>query len=388
MSRMNPWMALVAATVLSACGMPANPADGGTDAGVDGGTGGEDAGSCSGGQVRAGGACSAWVEDLSSCTPDATDYQPRDGVPGDDGWPACISDDNTYHLVGSGLPAAAARTAAFDAMALKLWKNPSVPTAADFLSARDDYSVAQGLASRVARRQDVTYPEVPGGDKFACQSAGIPEQYPDRCVGPAKLKPLVDDAFQKGAACEKPLVQAARIEAALLWFLHLSMTSEVWTCSFEKREDCDAAMGYYATEPVRSSHTGYAGYVHALAPASHDAIFDALLAVRCWRDADTALPAANMALYDLAQAQVLDASLRGMAVVLRDRVGKLACTQGEELEAHQAFVQVIGGFLVHAAEPRNAQAAARLGAFAAAPSGDAAAVAALQADLDTLFSCP
>lgn len=380
MKRWSGWLAGVAVLGLAACGTPTPP---GTDGGADGGT-------CEGGSAREAGACnaSAWMEDLAACVPASTDYQPRDDTPGDDGWPACVSDDNTYHLIGAGLPAASARTAAFDAMAARLWKNPKVPTPADFLAARDDYSVAQGLASRVGRRQDVAYPEVPGGDKFACSNAGIPEQYPDRCAGPGKLKPLIDDAFQKGAACDAPLVQAARIEAALLWFMHLSMTSEFWTCSFDDLEDCDAAVGYYTGELRRDSYAGYAGYVHALAPGTHDRIFDALLAGRCWRDADPALPAANTALYDLAQAQLQQASLRGIAVIVRDRVGKLACLQGDEREAARAFVGVLGGLLDHSAQDRNAQAAARFKAFAAAPSSEPSAVAAAQADLDALFGCP
>jgi len=366
-----------------ACGTPdSNPVDGGSP--VDGGN------ACSGGEARAG-ACSAsaWVEDLSACTPLGTDYQPRDGVPGDDGWPACISDDNTFHLVGPGLPAASSRTAAFDAMAAKLWRNAAVPSAADFLSARDDYSVAQGLASRVARRQDVTYPEVAGGDKFACQTdPNAAAQHPDRCAGPAKIKPIIDDAFQKGAACDKPLVQAARIEAGLLWFFHLSMTSEVWTCSFDDIEDCDAAMGYYSGEPRRDSLAGYAKYVHAIAPGTHDRIFDALLAERCWRDADTAMPSANATLYGLAQGQLQQSSLRGIAVIVRDRVERLGCLQGDEFEAAQAFVQVLGGFLDHAAQARDSAAAARLKAYVAAPSPEPAARAGALADLDALFGCP
>jgi len=380
--RASGWWGLCAAGVV-ACGAPeTGPVDGGNT--PDGGA------ACTGGESRTGTcSASAWVEDLSACTPLATDYQPRDGVAGDDGWPACISDDNTFHLVGTGLPAASSRTAAFDAMSSKLWANPSVPTAADFLSARDDYSVAQGLASRVARRQDVTYPEVPGGDKFACQTdANAAAQNPDRCAGPAKLKPLIDDAFQKGAACDKPLVQAARIEAGLLWFLHLSMTSEVWTCSFDDAEDCDAAMGYYTGEPRRDSHVGYARYVQSIAPGTHDRIFDALLAERCWRDADPAMPAANTALYDLAQSQLQHASLRGIAVIVRDRVERMGCMQGEELEAAQAFVRVLGGFLDHAAQGRDATTAARLKAYTDAASQDSAARAAAQADLDALFGCP
>jgi hypothetical protein len=362
------------------CGTPGEGlSDGGAEA--DGGA-----------ALDSGSACARVLppEDMSACAPGANDYQPRDGVPGDDGWPACISDDGVFHPLGTGIPAASARTLAFDSMAAKLWDNPAPPTAADFLSARDDYSVAQGLASRVARRQDVSYPEVPGGDKFACQAdPSVPAQYPDRCAGPARLKPTIDAAFVSGANGEKPRVQAARIEAALLWFLHLSMTSEVWTCSFDKTSDCDAAAGYYAAELTQTPATGFGRYVARTGPETHARIFDALLAVRCWRDADTALPASRTDLYEAALEQLDRASLRGIALAVAERLEVARCAEGEAREAALQFVQVLGGFLVHAAESRDAATAARWAAFAAAPDvSTESAVQAAQADLGALFSCP
>jgi hypothetical protein len=68
-------------------------------------------------------------------------------------------------------------------MAGKLWRNAASPTGDDFISARDDYSAAQGLGSRVERRQDIHYPEVPGNDKFSCSDPTVAAQYPDRCAG-------------------------------------------------------------------------------------------------------------------------------------------------------------------------------------------------------------
>ncbi len=363
---------LAALTLMTACGAPIPTADGGVDAGTQ----------------RDGGGCAAYVEDVTACMPSATDYQPRRGMPGANGWPACISDGNEYRLVGAELPATVARIAAFESMAGKLWRNAVAPTPADFLSARDDYSVAQGLASRVARRQDVAYPEVPGGDKFACQSAGVPAQYPDRCAGPAKLKPVIDDAFVQAAAGVRPRAQAARIEAGLLWFLHLSMLSEVWTCGFSGTTDCDSSAAYYTGEARRDAPSGFAKYVAALSPQTHDRIFDALLAVRCWRDVDRALPAGNPALADRAGAQLAQASLRGIAVILRDRIGQLGCATGDDLDAAVEFVKTLGPFLDREASTRDATRAARLRAFVTAPMPDATAVAQAQADLAALFDCP
>jgi len=389
MRRTTTFSLALSAALLWACG--AQPTPGG-DGGTDGGAGDScsaDAGLC---------AAARYTESLAACMPLSTDYRPRDNLPGANGWPACITDDNTFHLIGAGIPAAAARVSAFDAMAAKLWGNRCAPSPTDFLSARDDYSVAQGLGSRVARRQDVSYPEVPGADKFACAMAGVPDQYPDRCAGPAKLKPIIEGAFAQGIAGVEPRSQAARIEAALLWFMHLSMTSEVWTCSFVDLEDCDAAAAYYSGETTRASRQGYAGAVARLGPGTHDRIFDALLAQRCWRDVDMQLPtlptaadggvAGRYDLYQRSAAQLDVASLRGMALILRERIGQLTCSTGDELAAHTAFVKVLGGLMVHAAQLRDATKAARLAAFAAAPTGDAAAVATAQADLDAVFSCP
>jgi hypothetical protein len=273
-------------------------------------------------------------------------------------------------------------------MGTKLWKNSGTPTKADFLSARDDYSVAEGLASRVARRQDISYPEVPGTDKFACQSAGVPAQYPDRCAGPAKLKPIIDDAFVKGSAEEQPLVQAARIEAALLWFFHLSLSSEIWTCSFSSIKDCDSAMAYYTQVSARGAPAGYAAYVAALGPETHDRIYDALLAARCWRDADQAMPSTDTQRYALAQAQLSKAALRGAALILRDRIGRIPCTSGEARQAHIELVKVLGGLIDHGASGLDAAKAAQLKAYTASPTADAAAASAAQAAIDAIFACP
>lgn len=367
------WVAALA--LAAACGPKPSETDGGTDGGT------YDAGYC---------AQADHPENVSACTPLATDYRPRAGVPGANGWPACISDDNTWHLIGTGLPAAVARSVAFETMGTKLWHKAGTPTKDDFLSARDDYSVASGLASRVVRRQDVHYPEVPGTDKFACSNAGIPEQYPDRCAGPAKLKPLIDDAFQKGLAEQQPLVQAARIEAALLWFFYLSMTSEVWTCSFSDLADCDSASGYYSQLRTRSDPAGLGRYVAALGPETHHRIHDALLAERCWRDVDSAMPASSqyLFLYDRALAQLDTATLRGLGLILRARIGWVACTTGEAQLAHMEFVKVLGGLLDHQAVAIDATQAAKLKAFTGNPTGDESAVASAQAAIDALFACP
>ena len=334
------------------------------------------------------GGCPGYTEDLTACAPAPTDYQPRQGVSGANGWPACISDDNAYHLVGSDTPSSASRSVSFDVMGVRLWNNSAEPTREDFLAARDEYSVAAGIASRVARRQDIHYAEVPGGDKFACQSAGVPEQYPERCAGPGRLKPIIDGAFEKGLARTEPRLQAARIEAALLWFFHLSLSSEVWTCSFNALGDCDSAMAYYSQMSERDAPQGLAKLVADLGPETHQRIFDAMLAVRCWRDADPALPMTNTGQYERAQAQLSKAALRGQALILRERIGRIGCLTGAAQAAQAEFVKVLGGLLDHDAGLLDAAKAAELKAYTASPTADPSAISAAQAAIDSIFACP
>src|SRR5438093_75970 len=71
-----------------------------------------------------------YTENVAACMPSATDYQPRKMISG--GFMKCISDDNMFHLVDMQLPPAAARVTAFEAMAGKLWRNPSAPSKDNF----------------------------------------------------------------------------------------------------------------------------------------------------------------------------------------------------------------------------------------------------------------
>lgn len=333
-----------------------------------------------------------YTEDVSKCTPGKNDYQPRLMKPGSNGWPMCPKIDaspNKWVLKGTDQPPATARSIAFESMAKKLWDARKIDSNA-FIAARDEYSVAEGLASRVGRRQDVSYPELPGDDKFACANAGVPAMFPDRCAGPAKLKPIIDDAFVKGINGEKQVVQAARLEAALLWFFHLSMTSEVWTCSFDDITDCDAAAGYYTQTSARDMPAGLAKYVFAQGPETHNRIYDALLAERCWRDVDDMLPMNPMYkdLYTWSSAQLNKASLRGQALILRERIGRIGCLTGEAQEAQIEFVKVLGGLLDHGAGLLDAQTAATLKTYTSAPKTDASSITAAQAAIDKIFSCP
>jgi hypothetical protein len=367
----------LALCLLAACkpGPVANVDQGGTgnlDQGVN------DAGTCT---VTA-------TEDLRQCTHAATDYEPRVNGSANDTWPVCISDDNQFHLIGPGTPSAAARMMTFITMGSKLWNNPSPPSFQDFLDARDLYSISQGIGSRVERRQDIHYPEIPGDNKLRCSEPGIPDQYPDRCAGPARILPIVNDAFQRGLAQSEPRVQAARLEAALLWFFYLSTISEIWTCSFDDIVDCDSMWGYYNAAMPREQPLGFAAYIDAQSPETHQRAFDALLAVRCWRDLDRTLPAQDLSRYEQVVNQLDRAELRGLARILRTRFAYLRCTTGEVQRAHLAFISVLGQFMDRAARAIDQARADVLQQQYSASSPDAVDVSAAQAALDALFPCP
>lgn len=327
----------------------------------------------------------AFVEDVSACMPLATDYQPRVDNSANDAWPACISDQNTYSRIQQNI-STIARVEAFDQIAALLWRDGKVPTAQDFVDARVLYAQDQGLDSRVQRREDIHYPAPANGAK--CSEMGIPEQYPDRCVGPSKLLPILNDAFAKGAQGESPLVHARRVEAALLWFLYISALSEVTSCT-QKPVDCDSAWAYYTGGTPRESPIGFARYVDALGPETHDRAYDATLAVRCWRNLDNETGVAmDLAMRDRARAQLDVATLRGMALILRERFTKLDCGDEAAEAAELAFIKELVPLLDRAARERDPAQADVLVAQATKASAAEVDIAAATAAIDALFPCP
>lgn len=331
--------------------------------------------------------CQPFAGALSSCKCSNDDYAPRFNGSKNDTWPACVSDGNAYVLLGTSTPGASARTLAFVSMGTKLWKNTAIPSAADMTAARDEYAVANGIGSRVARRQDIHYPEVPGSNKFACNDLTLAAMYPDRCAGPGKLKPIIDDAFTKGIAGTKPIVQSARIEAALLWFFYLSSLSEIWTSSFDNAPDVDSFWGYLSgTE--RSKPIGLAQYFQQLDQETYDRAFDAVLAARCWRDLDKDLPSTCSLFYQRAANQADKAFTRGMALILRDRMTKIPTLTGEAQEAAIVFVNIIGGLLDRAARAVDPAKADQLKSSTQATTAAGVNVGQSQSIIDSLFGCP
>ena len=326
------------------------------------------------------------VLDNPTCKPGTTDYQPRDNGSANDTWAACISDDNTYHpfnpSVGSN-----ARTEAFEEMSVLLgFGGNKVPACDDFLKAKEAYAQPEGLGSRIARREDVHYPPVmKDGKEVACRdlSASEIQQNPDRCISQAKIQPLIEKAMNDGATGKDPVLNAARVEAAALWFSYVSIYKEIETCGTEDKEDCDSATGYYGGVQTRDNPIGFGSYVRARSPQAHDRVWDGLLAARCWRDLDQDMPAKNTALMKQAMDQTDRAALRGLALIVRERFQN-APTCPVALES----VRILGPVLNRAAMATDPANAAVLAAEVARSDGAAINVKAASDAIDALFPCP
>jgi hypothetical protein len=316
--------------------------------------------------------------DNASCQPLVDDYVPGSAT---DGWDACISDDGLYHPFDPNI-SSVARVGAFEEIATLLGFGQSkVPCPQDFLDARVAYSTAEGVESRVSRREDEHYPAAPA----ACNAMTPAElaQYPERCVGPAQIQPLLNEAFQQGIDGIDPVRNAARIEAGLLWFFYLSSYKEAITCTTTPA-DCDSCYAYYTGGEPETAGLGLSRYLRDRSAQAHGRVWDGILAVRCWRDLDNPTGAAtNPALRDLATAQLDRALLRGVALIVRQRVQTLPCDQAWET------VQILAKVLDREAEARDPTVAAVLRTELAAPNGQAGVTVSAVVDaLDSLFPCP
>jgi len=363
-------------------------------------TGGETESADSGSGTETEGACVPSDAELtpfdeSGCTPAETDYQPTVNGSADDMWPACTNDDGNYTpLEPSG---AAARVEAWEMMRT-IFAGGLMPE--DFTAARAQYAIDQGIESRVQRREDVRYPEIPAEDQDPtvdfdkqCTIETNVEAYPERCAGPARIAPIINEAFVAGQMGEgDPAVHAARIDAAIAWFMYISVLKEsTFSCPVAGFEgDCDSGWAYYNGSTGRDNPIGLGRDVNDVSPLANNRIFDGLAAMRCWRDtypadmdADTTDP-----LYIAGRDQLDRANDYGYARVLRDRLNRQLPLCGAEAEANWAWIQVAGQGLVKAAQDLDAGRAATWEALLAndAPTPDD--ILAGAAVLDTLFPCP
>ena len=349
---------------LSDAGDGSGGATGGSGGGSHGGTGGSADGGSGGGAPPV------------VCEPGESDF------PGD-AWPECISDDGEFHPFRPDNISSMARVAAFEQIADQLWRDAIAPGSRAFIDAQLTFVEDEGLGSRVARRYDVHYP-TPGDDVSCRDETGL--DHPDYCVGPARILPIVNNAFDAGIGGTDAGPSAARIEAALLWFLYVSTFKEANTCKGAAK-DCDSSWAYYTGGHQRDGGIGLSGYLRRLEPETHERIFDGILAVRCWRHLDDAEEATNDEMMTDATTQLDRALDRGLAVLLIDRLETLADSDGVERAAAWAFLEVLGPVADRAARLIDAGAADRLAAVWAG-TADAVDIDAAIADLEILFPCP
>jgi hypothetical protein len=313
-------------------------------------------------------------------------------------FPACVSDADptTYVLVGSS-PSTIARIAAFETIASMLFIS-GAPSQQAFIDARVAYLQANGLESRVARREDEHYPPAmnSGGAVAACNTLTMAEQlnYPNRCIGPLTLTPLIASAFTDGANATDPLARrlaAARIEAGLLHFLQLSVYKEAVTCRATPA-DCDSSWAYYGGGDQRAAGKGLARYVRGLETSTHERNFDGVLAIRCWRGLDDPAVTTDDAMFDglrtFALAQIDRAVHRATAIILRARVVEMTTATGAELTVRWEMVRYLGKAIQREATLRDAARGATLAAELAKTDATMVDEAAILGVLDAVFPCP
>lgn len=364
---MIKWLVFWAVVAVFAAGCQAGADDGSAMAGGDGDGDGDACMPRDADGIPDGGECVVADGDFAPCT--------------DDGWDACISDDGAYHRIEPTI-SSIARVAAFEEIAQMLFDPTSDADGDAFLAARLMYQEDEGLDSRVVRRYDPHF-DVPADTD--CSANGVPDSYPDYCVGPALLSPALLDALNDGIQGTDPRQNAARVEAGLLWFLYVSTYKESLTCT-DTAKDCDSAYAYYTGGESARGGVGLSRYVREVDPYAHDRVWDGLLALRCWRDLDDGETAQNTAQRDQAREQVDRAELAGLASIFRSRLDLLAAaTVVDEQAYHDAFLRALAPVFdraLRAVSPDEADAFAA--AVEAADIDTATAADALSSAID----CP
>ncbi len=318
----------------------------------------------------------------NDCGPNADDY------PGA-AWPDCIADDGQWHLTGSNAesgnpPSSQARIASFETMSNLLVCGEGIPSSEAFLDARMEYAIDNGLDSRVQRRYDahLERPE----DDINCRGEDHGERFPEYCIGPGRILPSLTSAFIDGSEGQEPMSSAARVEAGLLWFFYVSTYKEAYSCK-STAKDCDSAWAYYgAGQTADAPAVGLAKYVQRIDTYSHTRVFDALLAIRCWRDLDSAEESEDENMHNRALAQLDTALDHALAVILINRVERVLDADGATDSADWAFLGILGPVIDRAARTIDPERADQL--LALWDSGTREAGITIVSLLEGLFPCP
>jgi len=361
-------------------------------------TGPEDSGT----EDTTGGECDVDLPgvDEAPCAPLTTDFVPDSA---DDPYDACVADSGEWTLI-AGAPSSAARVEAYEDI-VELLRGDAPPDADAFTEARALYATDNGLESRVLRREDTHYPPIPVEDQDPevafdqqCTILDNADTYPDRCVGPARMAPILDEAFVAGMTGEgDPAVNAARIDATLQWFLFVSAYKEAASC-VELPDNCDSSWAYYGGGTDRDNPLGLGANIREISTMAHDMIYDGELAMLCWRDlypgdADPTwdeLPGAGQSTFEGGHEQLDNALWYGWARLVRSHLEQQqpgVCST--EADANWAFLQIAGPVLSPEAERRDAVAAADLtGIWAGDAAPDVAGIEGAVAAIDAIFPCP
>lgn len=319
--------------------------------------------------------------DNTTCKINQGDYKPNNQ---DDGWPPCISDDGFYHPFDPNI-SSIARVEAFEKIAQLLFKT-TPPTPQEFNEARIAYAQDQGLESRVSRREDEHYP--PANKKCQDMTEEELQQNKDRCVGPAQIRPLLNQAFKEGYEGKDPILNAMKIEAGLLWFLYLSVYKEAVTCATTK-VDCDSHYAYYTGGETHDKGKGLSRYVLSLSKNTHERIWDGILAVRCWRDLDNGDIASDKETQQKALVQLDRALLRGMALIVMNRIEDLKQETCDEMRsAYWEGVRILGKVLLREANQRDKTKAKEIEEEISKERHQEANLSKLSDALQTTFPCP
>jgi hypothetical protein len=369
---MRRWLVMSCAVLT--CLAPGCGDDDDTTAGAGGGGGVAGVGGAAGGECEP--RDPSEIPDMGECEPRDDDYAPCR----EDEWEPCIADDGEYLRIEQTV-SSIARVKSFESIAELLFDPTRNASTDDFLQARLIYQEDEGLDSRVVRRYDPHFDKPAEG---GCEDEGVPDDYPEYCVGPARLQPLILEALNAGIGGDEPGLQAATVEAALLWFFYVSAYKESLTCT-EKAKDCDSSYAYYTGGEEARGGIGLARYVDEVDPAAHDRAWDGLLAVRCWRDIDDGDIAGDLELRDRARNQYDRAILDGVAAIVRDRLQKFDEGTGGERDYYWAFVRTLGPVLLREAAERSATDAATLGEEIEKEQMD---VKRAVAAIDSVFECP
>lgn len=315
-----------------------------------------------------------------TCPPAMGDFQPRTAMASWAApWNMCtaVTNANTYPYfsMSASAPVRVTRLGALEG-AGRIFDPTRDPTPEEFVATSSDAGANTsaeflfrdtGVATRYQRRADEHYP-IPMGLTLNstyqdfCGTAANAMANMDYCAGPIALNPIYNASLAAGMAGTSPTrVHAARLQASYQWWLYISSYKESLTCA-PVAGDCDSAAGYYAGSAGRSDAIQYGLARELLAlgdtgRAAHDRIWDALLAVRCWRamDGGSTMPSTNEALREQARLQLDRALTRGVVMILQSRLRAFASTDANparalERQAHAAWLGVVGPLFANGLE--------------------------------------